>query len=563
MILKLIRSFLAVLVVLPSLFPACCGLAPKVTVTGYGSSIFPESFMPSRGVIKVLAVPVSFSDYSFEEDPVPYLTDVFSGGGSQYAPSLSEYFTEASYGSLSIQPVIADTVALPSSRSSYSRKPEKLIDDVLSAAVSKQGLTLPDFDSNGDGILDGLYLIWAGPNEGYYSSWWPNSDTFYYDFRSNGIRVGSYSFLSYSMLKQDSPIQQFTAIHETGHQLGLPDLYKSGSKSGTGTDCMMDLSSGDEDPFSKMILGWLTPQQADESGWYRIKSESTDGDALLVAPEGWDGNLLSSYYLVEYVTADNNQKKQPVGSSGSVRIWRVNAATSAFTDDISRNMYKYSNDGSSSPQLLTAADKDKVWYGQGDSQSGLVLSDSSSDLLIYISRLDGHTADIYVSRNGTMPAGQPANSPLDGNEADSSGLGQTENEGSSKETEQSGAVDQDRTADGNDPGDTSAAAAEDGSQGSGTQEEESTGPENTEGSYVQEADGGSFSDSGAGTDASDITGPDTNQSGAVESSSKGQASKKTIPAAVFIVGFLIVCAILLKDPKKKKKKRRSSNRRKH
>lgn len=561
MILTLIRSLLAAMLVLSSLSPLSVRISPKVTVTGYGTSIFPPSFMPSKGDVNVLVVPVSFSDYSFDEDPVSYLTDVFSGRGSQYAPSLTDYFDKASYGSLSIHPTITSQVTLPSSRSSYSRKPDKLIDDVLSAACAKQEVKLSDYDANGDGILDGLYLVWAGPSEGFYSDWWPNSDTFYYDFRSCGIRIGSYTSLSYSMLKQDSALRQFTAIHETGHQLGLADLYRSGNQSGTGTNCMMDLSSGDEDPFSKMILGWMTPQQADESGWYQIKSESSNGDALLIAPSGWDGNLLSSYYLVEYVTPDNNQRWEPLSKDGAVRIWRINAATSAFTDEITRNMYKYSNDGSQSPQLVTVANKDMVWYGQKDSESGLALSDGTSDLLIYIGSLDGSKARIYVSRKGSMPAEEPAYSAQDKSE-DNSGLPQS-NEQEQEDTGNTAANSQgqDESVRSENPAGSQEASRENEAGASSGQAEETAeaGPDSSTG---QREDASTASDSQS-PEASYAEDASQDQSGAEISSGGEQKSKKMIPTAVFIAGFAAVCWILLKDPKKKKKKRRSSGRRKH
>ena len=61
-------------------------------------------------------------------------------------------------------------------------------------------------------------------------------------------------------MTQDSLLRQYTAIHETGHQLGLTDYYANSYTSGTNAAVMMDRNEGDEDCFSKMLLGWISPQ---------------------------------------------------------------------------------------------------------------------------------------------------------------------------------------------------------------------------------------------------------------------------------------------------------------
>lgn len=366
-----------------------------------------KHFMPSTGEADVLVIPVSFSDYSFDEDPVPFLETMFQGEGGEYAPSVHDYFLSSSYGQLTIQCTVTETVTLPYERSFYDDQPADLVQASLENAA-ELGYALTDFDADDNGYLDGLYLIFAGPPDQYGGFWWPNSDTFYDDFVVEGIHVGSFSLLSDQVLRENSSVRQLSAVHETGHQLGLTDYYREGAVSGTGGNMMMDLSSGDEDAFSKLMLDWIHPTVIRESGWYEMTSTTTSDSCLLIAPEGWDGNRLSEYFLVEYRTREGNMSAQDIGDEGALRILHVDAETSKFTNTVSVGMYRYHNDGTSSPQLLVLADKSRQWYEPGTTASPELsfYGEEDSHLLVYFDRVEEGSALVYVSLTGSMPGAE-------------------------------------------------------------------------------------------------------------------------------------------------------------
>lgn len=398
-----VRLLAAILALMLCLSAFCESAAAKVYVSSGSGSIFPSDlFMPAQGSVTALVLPVQFLDTMFDEDPASFLTELFSGSGTENVPSVSDYFTAASYGSLSLSFAVSPVVTLSGGRERYEDDPQKLIDEALSAAVSA-GLDLSRFDSGGDGTLDGLYLIWPGQAR-YNSSWWPSSDTFYQEFDSCGYRIGSYTSLSYDMLRSGTAMRQYTAIHETGHQFGLTDYYAGGSTAGTGADIMMDRNIGDEDPFSKLLLGWNQPFTVSEDGWYRLDSSSVSPDVMVLAAPDWDGNLLSEYFLVEYVTPEGNNASISVPEGGALRVWHVNAETSRYTNEITVDMYKYSNKPESDEKLLTMAVSGTQWFLPGETAdlSGLLYEDSGLSWSLTVGKVKDGTLSVWVSPQGDL-----------------------------------------------------------------------------------------------------------------------------------------------------------------
>ena len=396
-----ISIFLAISLLVTLAIPG----SAQVIIENVGTSIFPSNFMPAQGNVGALVIPVEFIDFRFQEDPVENLEAMFSGNGTDLVPSVEDYFTNASYGEMKINAEIQPVVRLDKTRSSYSGQHAQLIEDLL-AVMTDRGIDLSEFDQNGDGVLDGLYIIWAGAPEASGDDWWPYSDTFYFEYKVAGIQLGSFSFLSYELLTENSVLRQYTAIHETGHQLGLTDYYADSYTSGTNAAVMMDRNEGDEDCFSKMLLGWITPQVINSSCYVTLESASVVADAALIAPQSWDGNYLSEYFMAEYVTPEANQEDQPLAAGGGVRIWHVNAVTSQWTDDITASMYR-SDNSNAGPKLLSIVDPNTEWYGTSDmiteEQTGLYTGENSG-ISIRVDAIENGSAQLCVVYFGEEPA---------------------------------------------------------------------------------------------------------------------------------------------------------------
>ena len=421
------KKFIATLIV--SFFLFFTMIVPgsaQVIIEEVGTSIFPSNFMPAQGSVGALVIPVEFIDFRFQEDPVENLDALFRGEGTAYAPSVEEYFEKASYGTMQIDAQVQPVVRLQDTRRSYADAHIQLIEDVLTA-VKEQGTDLYDFDQNADGILDSLYIVWAGAAEDSGGDWWPYSDTFYFEYEAAGIQLGSFSSLSYELLMQDSALRQYTAIHETGHQLGLTDYYVDSYTGGTGAAVMMDRNEGDEDCFSKLLLGWNTPQVVLASSYITLESASITSDVVLIAPDSWDGNYLSEYFMAEYVTPEANQSSQPLAAGGGVRIWHVNAATSMWTDDITASMYRSDNSGDG-PKLLCIVDPDTEWYGTGDvihEEQTVLYTGEESGIQIRIEKIEEGRAQLCIVYFGEEPAKPEKDDEIVENVLDSESVNET------------------------------------------------------------------------------------------------------------------------------------------
>ena len=68
-------------------------------------------------------------------------------------------------------------------------------------------------------------MIWTGPDNGWANFWW-GYQTHFTDFSYivDGVRLSKYSW-QWESNPPEGSFSPRTAIHETGHALGLPDYY--------------------------------------------------------------------------------------------------------------------------------------------------------------------------------------------------------------------------------------------------------------------------------------------------------------------------------------------------
>ena len=193
-----------------------------------------------------------------------------------FAPydSLHAYYQRSSYGKLNISgTAFAYTAKHP--RSYYN---DENINELFAEALTalddetKANVDFEDYDANDDGVIDTVYLHFAGENSGWGSTWWSNRNYYYgEDVTFDGKKIGSIITLH---LPSNGEEGLRTAIHETGHALGLPDYYSYNSsyvekdpsyRTGILTFDMMNNNIGDHNAYSKWLLGWI-----DESKITRI-----------------------------------------------------------------------------------------------------------------------------------------------------------------------------------------------------------------------------------------------------------------------------------------------------
>ena len=316
-----------------------------------GASTAPElAGVSTSGSLKNLVVMIRWSDHSGRT--LPSVADVNvlmnNNGPHALAPtgSVRDVYLENSYGALAIDSVVTDWVDSNNTESYYADGSSGLITTIHGAIIDAlnkvdQSIDFRDFDSNGDGIIDAITILHSG-----YGAEWGGNDSFGTPYANRiwshkwsiwpgwtseeGITVSDYHISPAVWGTSGSSIGRIGVIaHETGHFLGLPDLYDTDSNgSGIGSYGLMANSWGFDgsqfypphfSPWSKIVLGWTTPMLLDSTGSYTLNQAESSSQVYKITqgyPEG------------EYLLIEN---RQPVGfdskiPQGGLAIWHIDEA---------------------------------------------------------------------------------------------------------------------------------------------------------------------------------------------------------------------------------------------
>lgn len=378
-----------------------------------------DGYMPSKGDIKVLVVPIKFSDvYTSTTNLEKYRTDLertFFGTDTGFE-SLKTYYEKSSYGKLNISGMVLDWYR-PSNPATYyeniyansetniSKYLGELAIDAINYSINTLGveIDLSEYDYDNDGILDGVYLVCNKDLQKYDSLYW--SWVTYYGgkekidgYKLYQVMWSNIAFMYhddfYKPVKNDT-VNAITFIHETGHMMGSDDYYDyspneykdsifgrkiskrgDGCNLGAGSYDMMDGNVGDHCANSKMIFGWITPYVATQDITIELNKFSTTGDAIIVAPSfDLESGNLSEYFIIEYYDhnglADQNIFDNRGYTESGIRIYHVNARVEK--DNKYWSIFKYDN-SYAEHAFLTLISKENNKKGKTD----FVASDTSA-----------------------------------------------------------------------------------------------------------------------------------------------------------------------------------------
>ncbi|HEY8468921.1 MAG TPA: M6 family metalloprotease domain-containing protein [Longimicrobiales bacterium] len=320
-----------------------------------------------KGVLRVPVIPVHYADVA-----VPFseqrLADRLFGASRGDTLSYADYWREVSGGLLEIQGVVAPWVRLPRSAGHYLARREhgwarfgrvaEFRVEALRAADAV--IDFGDFDNDGpdgvpnsgddDGYVDFVAFVYATDcrGDGRAGAIWPHRGAMRpyatADPAASGgrILISDYVVLPAQEGGTCEPMHIGLLAHETGHALGLPDLYDyDGSSQGIGAWGLMGTGSHSM-PFSpahpsaweKEMLGWVRVQwiRGDTAGLaipavgsartvFRYDLPGRGGEYLLLENrrlEGSDAYLPGSGLLVWRVDPEpaelglwNNDERRP------------------------------------------------------------------------------------------------------------------------------------------------------------------------------------------------------------------------------------------------------------
>ena len=304
--------------------------------------------MPSLGEVNILVVPVLIPEYdeididnngTDDKDKVRSdLETLFFGDPTKDERlefgSLASFYKESSYGKLNITGTVTEwydvqeELGYKAATQITSSVTDQIVKDAVENYRAKQNDKLKSFDSDSDGYLDAVWLVYSAPN---YTNGGPNLEDMNYWAYTGWANQDSqgdvddpvanvYSWASYDFMYEaygNQRLDTHTYIHETGHLLGLNDYYSTdtngASYSPLGKVDMMDNNIIDHNLYSKMLLGWTKPTLVYGSAEIELNSMQNK-DSLIVlqsddAEVSNEFNPFSEYVVIELYTNEGLNNK--------------------------------------------------------------------------------------------------------------------------------------------------------------------------------------------------------------------------------------------------------------
>ncbi len=266
--------------------------------------------------LRPLVICVEFTDnsHSYNTDTLEWL--LFSRGFSVPTGSFRDYYQENSYGQHDPQGGVYGWVSAPQPYTyytnyqyglgSYPRNAQGLVENVL-AAVDPY-LNFQDYDYDGDGYLDGLMIVHAGPGAeetGNVGHIWSHRWSITQQIRDN-VKINSYT-MQPEKHGGGGLIDIGVFCHEWGHDLGIlwEEYDTDYSSDGLGDWSVMAIGCFNDDgkspahhsAYCKYVLGWTDV--------VNVTSNMTDVEILQaetspVTYRLWSsGSMGDRYFLVE------------------------------------------------------------------------------------------------------------------------------------------------------------------------------------------------------------------------------------------------------------------------
>jgi M6 family metalloprotease-like protein len=287
--------------------------------------------LASKGTSRIFALLLDFSDYPASITPASVDIKLFADGDGTGYPyeSLRNYYRRSSNNLLEIQGATLGWYRPAYTRASISQTTaarENLIKEALNYFHSR-GHNFSQYDNNNDGVIDYFCVFWTGPDNGWANFWWGYYTSWGSSFTLDGKQFQASRYSWQYVLRGTTAFAPRTVIHETGHSLGLPDLYDYdtgiGVAGGVGGLDMMDANWGDHNAFSKMLLDWLTPQvRTSGKGGYALGPSGNAPDALILWPSYSLAAPFTEFFIVQRRTRVDNDSTYP---ADGLLVWHIDA----------------------------------------------------------------------------------------------------------------------------------------------------------------------------------------------------------------------------------------------
>ena len=258
--------------------------------TGYGG----VPYFPHTGSPKALVILAEFQDTTFTiQDTKKVFTNYLMNEGhfsdtrygqNQNYKGVLGYFKDCSYGKFTPEFNVVGPVKLPREQTYYGEGDdniEALMEDACSAIDNI--VNFADYDANNDGMVDLVYVIYAGHSANYggnkVTDIWPKSSTVNTTNTYDGKRIRRYG-VSNELAGKENKKKEKEKIngiglfcHEFSHTLGLPDIYAIDKKAKNQDDQGMefwDLMDGGTEVRGGRVPASYLAWEREVMGWMKI-----------------------------------------------------------------------------------------------------------------------------------------------------------------------------------------------------------------------------------------------------------------------------------------------------
>jgi M6 family metalloprotease-like protein len=284
--------------------------------------------------------------------------------------SVKDYYLENSYGQFDLTVDIVGPYTASNNMANYSsfEGARNLITEGIHLA--SDDVDYSDYDNSGDGMVDGVYMIFAGYGQeagGGNNTIWSHAWSIWPAIQYDGVSISRYACSPERRGNSQSNPQGFiTRIgvisHEFGHVLGAPDYYDTdggdsgGSYQGTGQWDMMasgtwnnsGATPAHHNPYTKTyIYNWANQQILDEPGevilqnsvddpnsFYRINT-LTPGEYFLLENRkktGFDAYVPGNGLLIFHVHANIEDAGNGVNAGHPQLMYPISAGAMSYPD---------------------------------------------------------------------------------------------------------------------------------------------------------------------------------------------------------------------------------------
>lgn len=329
-----------------------------------------------KGTLNCLVLLVDFADNRGTKPRAAFEKLLFDAADPG---SMRSFYRDLSYGALDVKGRVTDWIRADHPYSHYTagasgtgngfpRNVPGLLQEVLTKYCAANSIA--PFDADGDGFIDGLFLVHAGggaetePDEAKRRDMiWSHKWVLPATFQRNGVRA-----FAYFTAPEDGRLGVFA--HEFAHFLGLPDLYDTTYRSrGVGAWCLMAGGSwgGGGDAPARLSawclarLGWIKPKKA--SGKKTLQLPPIAGDKKACHRINIPGGPASEYFLIENRAKAGRDRELP---AGGLAVWHVDESQSANTNPAAYRVAIVQADGKRDLELnRNGGDAGDIFPGRG------------------------------------------------------------------------------------------------------------------------------------------------------------------------------------------------------